>query len=49
VLRVSIGLLVIVSNLVESSFLQENAFLTVAFVAALAARQPDPPPRAGAP
>lgn len=42
VLRLSIGLLVLVSNLAESSFLQENAFLTVVFVAALAAREPDP-------
>jgi exopolysaccharide production protein ExoQ len=49
VLRMAIGLLVVVSNLVESSFLQENAFLTVVFVAALAARQPDPWPQAGAP
>jgi exopolysaccharide production protein ExoQ len=45
VLRLSIGLLVLVSNLAESSFMQENAFLTLAFVAALAAREPDDPDR----
>jgi exopolysaccharide production protein ExoQ len=40
VLRLSIGALVVASNLVESSFLEENAFLTVVLVAALAAKEP---------
>lgn len=40
VIRISIGLLVLASNLVESSFLQENAFLTLVFVTALAAKEP---------
>ena len=48
VLRLSIGLLVLFSNLAESSFLQENAFLTIVFVAALAARQPTQPRAASA-
>jgi exopolysaccharide production protein ExoQ len=39
-IRLSIGLLALVSNLVESSFLQENAFLTIVLVAALAVREP---------
>jgi exopolysaccharide production protein ExoQ len=40
IIRLSIGLLALVSNLVESSFLQENAFLTIVLVAALAVREP---------
>lgn len=47
VLRLSIALLVVFSNLVESSFLQENVFLTIAFVAALAAREPPAPDATG--
>lgn len=46
VILLSIGTLFIASNVVESSFLDENAFLTVVTVAALAAREPVLPRRA---
>jgi exopolysaccharide production protein ExoQ len=41
VLRLAVGLLTIVSNLVESSLLQENAYLTMLLVAALALGSPE--------
>jgi exopolysaccharide production protein ExoQ len=40
VFRISIGLLVVASNLVESSLLQENAYLTLLLIAGLSLREP---------
>jgi exopolysaccharide production protein ExoQ len=42
VFRSSVGLLIVVSNLVESSLLQENAYLTLLLVAGLTIREPPP-------
>lgn len=42
-IRLSIGVLFVISNVAESSFLDENVFLTVVVVAALTAREPAVP------